>query len=1077
MNWNFSAWAIRNPVPPILLFVVLCVLGWVSFESMPITKFPNIDVPVVAVTITERGSAPAELEKQVTKKVEDAVSGVTGVKHMKSDITDGQSVTGIEFRLEVNSDRALNDVKDAIAKIRADLPRTIDEPIVQRIEVENQSIMTYGASAPGMTPEELSWFIDDVVVRQLQGLKGVGRVERIGGVAREIRVSLDPDRLMALGVTATEVNRQLRATSTDLSGGKVEIAGDQQAIRTLASSDRIADLENTRIALSGGRQVRLGDLGKVEDLWEEPKSFARLDGNPVVSFSIYRAKGASDTVVQKVTADRVKQIAEKYPDVKFSVIDDGVYSTYGNYLSAMHSLIEGAALAVLVVFIFLRDFRATLVAAIAMPLAAIPTFWAMSVMGFSLNLVSLLAITLVTGILVDDAIVEIENIVRHMRMGKSPYRAAMEAADEIGLAVIAITLTIIAVFAPVSFMGGVAGQYFKQFGLTVAVAVFFSLLVARLITPMMAAYLFRSHGHEEERDGFVMRAYTWLLQRTLRWRWITLALGLAFAVGSIMSASTLPQGFMPPDDQSRLVASIELPAGVSLDETARVTDRAMRELKQIPEVKDVFVLGGTSPTGTLELRRAKMTVHLVRKTERNRSQKQLETVVAGVLSKIPDIRYYFVNDRGERELAVGIQGNDGDAVNRVAMELVSGMRKDPIYSNPTAATAMDRPEIRITPKLDVAADLGVTPETISEAVRVATIGDNAGNLAKFKDGLRQIPIRVQLDITSRADPATLADMRVPTAAGKTVPLSAVADIAFGQGPSAVERYDRERRVTVGSAMAPGHATGEGLNHLMALVAQKQLPAGVHLQSTGDTEIQAEVFAGFAQAMGAGIMMVFVVLILLLGNIFRPITILATLPLSIAGVVLALQASQNSVSMPVVIGILMLMGIVTKNAIMLVDFAVEREKHGVPQYEAVIDAGRKRARPIVMTTIAMVAGMIPAAMASGEGGEFRAPMAIAVIGGLIVSTLLSLIFIPSFYTIMDDTGHLVGKILGWLLRPNRPDEPVGEAASAGHGAAHQDETHAAGHGATEAPTPARAVVVPMPHKPVRGGHPPLDQAAE
>lgn len=1030
MNMNFSAWSIRNPVPPVLLFVVLMVLGWLSFMNMPITKFPNIDVPVVSVTVTDRGSAPAELEAQVTKKIEDAVSGVTGVKHIQSDITDGQSLTAIEFRLEINSDRALNDVKDAIAKIRADLPRTVDEPIIQRVEVENQSIVTYGAASPGMTPEELSWFVDDVVVRQIQGLRGVGRVERIGGVTREIRVALDPDRLMALGITAGQVNAQLRATTVDVSGGKSEIGSQQQAIRTLAAAETVTGLADTKIFLPGGRQVRLADLGTVTDSWEEPKSFARLDGRPVVSFSIYRAKGASDTTVNDITAAKVAELGKLHPNVVFTKIDDGVFSTYGNYESAMHSLLEGAGLAVLVVFIFLRDIRATIVAAIAMPLAAVPTFWAMSMMGFSLNLVSLLAITLVTGILVDDAIVEIENIVRHMRMGKSPYRAAMEAADEIGLAVIAITMTIIAVFAPVSFMGGIAGQYFKQFGLTVAVAVFFSLLVARLITPMMAAYLFRSHGHEEAHDGWIMRAYTAVLRATLRFRWLTLMAGIAFAIGSIMSASTLPQGFIPPEDLSRLVASIELPPGSSLDDTARVTDAAMRDLKKIPEVKDVFVLGGTSPTGTLELRRAKLTVNLVRKSERKRSQKTLESVVGETLAGIPDLRFYFVNDRGERELTVGLLGADGKAVNDAALALQSAMLKNPIYAYPTANAALDRPEIRIVPRFDLAADLGITPESISETIRIATIGDNGPNLAKLNLGLRQIPIRVQVETDARADLSTLSALRVPTGSGKSVPLSSVAEIGFGQGPSSIQRYDRERRVTVGAAMTAGHATGEGLEAMMALPEAKKLPVGVRIQPTGDTEIQDEVFAGFAYAMGAGIMMVFVVLILLLGNVFLPITILASLPLSVAGVVLALQATQNPVSMPVVIGILMLMGIVTKNAIMLVDFAVEQEKHGMPQREAIVDAGRKRARPIVMTTIAMVAGMMPAAYAAGEGGEFRAPMAIAVIGGLIVSTVLSLLFIPSFYTIMDDVGRWTGKAFAWILRPNSPDEDDA-AAVPGH----------------------------------------------
>ncbi|MEJ1159194.1 efflux RND transporter permease subunit [Prosthecomicrobium sp. N25] len=1072
MNWNVSAWAIRNPVPPILLFVVLCALGWLSFMNLPITKFPNIDVPVIAVTVTERGSAPAELESQVTKRVEDAVSGVTGVKHIKSDITDGQSLTAIEFRLEINSDRALNDVKDAMAKIRADLPRTVDEPIIQRIEVENQSIVTFGAASPGMTPEELSWFVDDTVVRAIQGLKGVGRVERIGGVKREIKIALDPDRLMSLGITAGEVNRQLRSTSLDLSGGKSEIGGQEQAIRTLASSRTAAELADTKISLSGGRQVRLSELGSVTDVWEEPKSFARLNGQPVVSFSVYRAKGASDTTVMDAVSKKVEEIGRAHPDVAFSKIDDGVYSTYGNYESAMHSLLEGSALAVLVVFLFLRDLRATIVAAVALPLAAIPTFWAMSVMGFSLNLVSLLAITLVTGILVDDAIVEIENIVRHMRMGKSPYRAAMEAADEIGLAVIAITMTIIAVFAPVSFMGGIAGQYFKQFGLTVAVAVFFSLLVARLITPMMAAYLFRNPGHEEQHDGAIMRAYTAVLRATLRWRWVTLIFGVVFAIGSIMSASTLPQGFIPPDDQSRIVASIELPPGAKLDDTARLTDEAMRELRKLPEVRDVFVVGGSSPTGTLELRRAKLTVQLVRKHERKRSQKMVEGDVSRILGSVADLRYYFVNERGERELTVGLLGADGRAVNDAALALQSQMRAEPIYDNPTANAALDRPEIRITPRFDLAADLGITPEAISEAIRIATIGDNGPNLAKLNVGLRQIPIRVQVGEEMRADMEAIHALRVPTARGGSVPLSAVADIGFGQGPSSIERYDRERRVTVGAAMSKGHASGEGLQKLMSLPAARNLPPGVRIQETGDTEIQAEVFGGFAYAMGAGIMMVFVVLILLLGNVFRPVTILATLPLSVAGVVLALQATQNPVSMPVVIGILMLMGIVTKNAIMLVDFAVEQEKHGVPQFEAVVDAGRKRARPIVMTTIAMVAGMIPAAMATGEGGEFRAPMAIAVIGGLIVSTMLSLVFIPSFYTIMDDIGHLVGKVLGWMLRPNAPDEDEADAVP-GH--PHGIPVLSAEAAATAtavplavamaAPTPPAAAIVPAAAAPV------------
>jgi multidrug efflux pump subunit AcrB len=1138
MNWNFSAWAIRNPVPPVLLFVVLIAFGVVSFMNLPITRFPNIDVPVISVQITDSGSAPSELETQVTKKVEDAIAGISGVKHVTSTITDGSSVTAVEFRLEIDTDRALNDVKDAVAKVRGDLPGTVEEPIVQRIDVEGQAIITYAAASKGKTPEELSWFVDDTIIRELQSLKGVGRVERIGGVTREIQVRLDPERMMALGITAAEVNQQLRATNVDLSGGKGEIGSQEQAIRTLASAPTVAELEATRIVIAGGREVRLADLGAISDTYEEPKSFARLDGQPVVAFSIYRAKGASDADVSDLVAARVGELETEYPDVDLSRIDDSVTYTYGNYESAMHTLIEGAILAVIVVLLFLRDMRATLIAAVALPLSAIPTFFALDMMGFSLNLVSLLGVTLVTGILVDDAIVEIENIVRHIRMGKKPYRAALEAADEIGLAVIAISATIMAIFAPVSFMGGIAGQYFKQFGLTVAVAVFFSLLVARLITPLMAAFFMRSpwlgdgsdgrpvyRGYmnlvvrwmlrlipvaglavwgllwiaanpaaaegsllhllagpasfvaaldstrllavaagavlfgallfawlgrphpEEHHDGWILAGYTRVLKASL-WRLpiplpgrtvmpdgstrrrrirfplmpiVTIVSGLAIFVVAMDATKYLPTGFLPEEDVARIVTSVELPPGTPLDTTAETTNHIAEVIAGIEGVRSVFVMGGTSPTGTLETRRATVIVNLVPKTERSLRQKQLQIKIQEALADIPDIRAYFVNDRGDREATVGVLGRDGATVAKAAGDLEAAMRANPMYSNPAALSSFARPEIRITPKTDVAADLGISTEAISQTVRVATQGDADAALAKFTVGDRQIPIRVELADSARGDLSTLASLRVPTGNGGSVPLSAVADIGFGQGPSAIERYDRERLVKVGTDMAPGYTSGQGLETLMALPVVKSFPEGVRIQETGDAEIQVEVFAGFASAMGAGIMMVFVVLILLFNSVFQPLTILASLPLSVGGVVGALLITDNSLSMPVIIGILMLMGIVTKNAIMLVDFAVEREKHGLTQRDAIIEAGRMRARPIIMTTIAMAAGMLPAAYGVGLGGEFRSPMAIAVIGGLLASTVLSLVFIPSVYVMMDDLSRGLAWLFRVVARPNLRDE--------------------------------------------------------
>lgn len=1042
MRLNISAWSIKQPIPSIVLFVVLMLLGITSFSKLPVTRFPNIDIPLVSIAVMQIGAAPAELETQVTKRIEDSVANINGVKHVLSTVTDGTSSTVIEFRLDINTDRAVNDVKDAVARVRADLPRAIDEPIIERIDVEGQAILSFSASSPAMSLEELSWHVDNVVKRKLQGVKGVGRVERYGGVTREIVVSLKPDRLLALGVTAGDVSRQLKATNLDIGGGRGELGGKEQAIRTLAGARDITTLADTKIMLAGARDMRLKDFGRVEDSNSEPRSFARLNGAPVVSFAIFRAKGASDLAVGDAAQLVVNELQKQYPDVKMGVIDDAVSYTRGNYEAAMKTLLEGAALAVLVVFIFLKNWRATLISAIALPLSIIPTFWAMSALGFSLNLVSLLGITLVTGILVDDAIVEIENIVRHMRMGKSPYKAAMEAADEIGLAVIAITFTIVAVFAPVSFMDGIAGQYFRQFGLTVAAAVLISLLVARLITPMMAAYLMKPVAVHDGSDGAIMRFYTRFLllsigstrafkifvfgkerQFTLSRAYLTLFAGLCLFALSIVSTRLLPTGFIPAGDESRIVVSVELPPGSTLNDTRSVTDKIGEATRaKIPEVRHVFVLGGTTPTGAgREIRKAAIYVRLAPKAERSRSQKKIEGELTRVLAEIPDMRAWFVNPRGEREASISVVGDDGDVLSEEVAKLEVAMRQIKGFANVASTRSLDRPELRIIPRFAEAAELGISPEALADAVRIATIGDVSVNLAKFNTGDRLIPIRVQMDEVARSNMGELQALRITNAAGKSVPLTAVADLKFGQGASSIDRYDRTRRAALGADLV-GLTVDQAIDIIRKLPEAKSLPASVRLVASGDSEASEEVRGGFLQAMGLGMVMVLGVLVLLFGSLFPPITILLSLPLCFGGVVVALLVTQNPVSMPVFIGVLMLMGVVTKNAIMLVEFAVEERAKGISRLDAIIDAGRKRARPIVMTTIAMAAGMLPSAYGLGDGGEFRAPMAIAVIGGLLVSTVLSLVFVPSFYIVMDDLGRVVSRQLAKLI-VSKGDEEV------------------------------------------------------
>ncbi len=1054
---NFSAWSIRNPIAPLLGFALLLFMGLQSFYSLPITRFPNIDVPVVSVTVAQSGASPAELEMQVTKEVEDAVASISGVDEIQSTVTDGQSQTVVLFRIEKPTDEAVQDTKDAIDRIRSNLPASAEEPVVSKIDVEGQAIQTFSVTSPNMTLEELSWFVDDTIKRELQGQPGIGRIDRYGGADREVRVALNPAKLDSYGITAVDVNSQLRGTNVDLGSGRGQVAGNEQTIRTLGDARTVTQLADTTIALSGGRFVKLSELGAITDTYEEPKSFSRFNGSPSVTFAVFRAKGASEVSVAETVAESLETVRAAHPGVTIEMVDDSVYFTYGNYEAALHTLMEGALLAVIVVMLFLRNWRATIIAAVALPLSAIPTFWVMDLLGFSLNLVSFLALTLATGILVDDAIVEIENIARHIKMGKTPYRAALEAADEIGLAVIATSFTIIAVFVPVSFMPGIPGQYFIQFGLTVAFSVFFSLMVARLITPLMAAYWMRAEDAMEDHqdnDGRLMKSYTRLVTGTTRkWymRYATLLGAIAFLVGSIALLSQVPGSFMPPEDSSRIVLSVELPPNATLDETAATTDVIYDAVRDIDGVESVFILGGASPKGDLELRRATVRVilqnidHSLLKTlvnkglggipllgdlvpkipdnGRTRPQWEVERELFEKVRTIPDVRISKLNDRAERELSFNFLSSSEQDLNEAVSLLESRLRASPILANVSSEGALPRPELQIRPRKDETARLGITPQQIAETVRVATIGDIDAQLAKMSIDDRQIPIRVQASLDLRRDLASIRALKIKTASGETVPLYSVADIDYAEGPSSIKRNDRSRVVAIGSDVPFGTALDTATEEFKRIVDATELPATVRLAESGDAKVQAEMVQSFGNAMLLGLLMVLVVLILLFKDVIQPFTILFSLPLAIGGVAVALIITQNSLSMPVLIGILMLMGIVTKNAILLVDFAIEMRRHGMERVHAMVEAGRKRARPIIMTSIAMSAGMLPSALGVGEGGSFRSPMAIAVIGGIIVSTVLSLVVVPAFFLIMDDVSRLLGRIFGGMFG-KKEEEAVG-----------------------------------------------------
>ncbi|TBN38009.1 efflux RND transporter permease subunit [Paracoccus subflavus] len=1015
---NFSTLSIRHPVPPIAVFLVLLVVGLYSFMRLPVTAMPNIDLPIVQVTIAQPGAAPSEIVSQIVQPVEDSIASVTGVRHITSTAMDSSAAIVVEFELETDSDRAVNDVKDAVSNVRAQLPESINEPLVRRLDVMGMPILTYAVSDPGQSIESLSKFVDDVIGRDLSTVDGIGKTTRIGGAAREIRVDLDPDRLLAHGLTAADVSNQLRARNIDLGGGRGDLAGREYSIRALGAADTVDLLTATPITIAGGRTVRLDQLGRVSDGAADERSFALLDGQPVVAFGIYRATGASDLAAGDGAKERLAQIADQYPDTRITLIDDATTYTQASYHSAMTTLYEGAALAVIVVFLFLRNWRATLVAAVALPLSIIPTFFVMHWLGFTLNGISLLGITLVTGILVDDAIVEIENIVRHINMGVPAYEASEEAANEIGLTVIAISLSIVAVFAPVSFMGGIPGQYFKQFGLTVAVSVLFSLLVARIITPMMAAYLMRGASHPGDRkDGFVMRRVMAVVGWTMRHRGLTLLTGVGIFAVSIWSATLLPTEFIPASDIGRSQIKVELPPGATISDTEDAARRLSARIDEVPEVRSVFFYSDGS-----DVTEARVMINYGSKDDRERSQFELEAEVKRLLEPTPDMRIDFQNENGQNDLTINVLGPTEDSTTLAAERLAAAMAKLPSLESVTTTARLQRPEIRITPRADLAAQLGVSASDMATTLRIATLGDVEANLAKFNAGDEQVPILVRLDADARADLMQIQSLRVNSASGQ-IPLGALADVTFSAGATEIGRYDRQFQTTVNANLADGQLLGPVSAQVEAIRAGIEMPPGTRIQPSGDAEIMGEVFGAFGIAMGAGILLVYVVLVLLFHNFITPVSILLSLPLAIGGAILALFVTGHSISMAVVIGFLMLMGIVTKNSIMLVEFALSAIEAGTTKREAILDAVHKRARPIVMTTIAMSAGMIPSALATGEGGEFRAPMAIAVIGGLLLSTVLSLLFVPSLFSVIHGGQD---RLTGWIARRaglNRPRQPA------------------------------------------------------
>jgi multidrug efflux pump subunit AcrB len=1008
---NVSSWSIRNPIPAVMLFVMLSFAGMLSFQAMKIQNFPDIDLPTVSVTAALPGAAPGQLETEVARKIENSIATLQGLKHIYTKVADGSVAITAEFRLEKPVQEAVDDVRSAVARVRAELPGDLRDPIVNKVELASQPVLAFAIASQRMDEEALSWFVDDTVTRKLLAVRGVGAVNRVGGVTREVQVALDPERMQALGATAAEISRQLRQVQTESSGGRADLGGGEQPIRTLATVQSAEELARLQLSLSNGRRIRLDEVAAVTDTIAEPRSAALLNGRPVVGFEVSRSRGESEVAVGAAVQTALKDLKAQHPDIELTESFNFVTPVEEEYDGSMHLLYEGALLAVVVVWLFLRNWRATFVSAVALPLSVIPAFIGMYLLGFSINVITLLALSLVVGILVDDAIVEVENIVRHLRMGKTPYQAAMEAADEIGLAVIATTFTLIAVFLPTAFMSGVAGKFFKQFGWTASLAVFASLVVARVLTPMMAAYILKPHSGEHKDPAWMpayMRAAAWCLQHRLA----TMIAATLFFFGSIALIPLLPTGFIPPDDNSQTQVYLELTPGSTLAQTKAIAEQARGLISKVEHVKSVYTtIGGGSaggdpfaPQGASEVRKATLTVLLDARGERPRKQ-VIENRMRTALEKLPGVRSKVgLGGSGEKYILV-LTSEDPQLLLSSAREVEKDLRTIPGLGSISSSASLIRPEIAVRPDFARAADLGVTSSTIAETLRIATLGDYDIALPKMNLAQRQVPIVVKFDSEARADLRLLERLAVPGAQGPVM-LKQVAELEMTGGPAVIDRYDRSRNVNLEIELA-GLQMGDVKAMVEELPAVRSLPSGVKIVEIGDAEVMGELFASFGLAMLTGVVCIYIVLVLLFKDFLHPVTILAALPLSLGGAFVGLLIAHKSFSMPSLIGLIMLMGIATKNSILLVEYAiVARREHNLSRTDALLDACHKRARPIIMTTLAMGAGMLPIMLGLGAAdASFRSPMAIAVVGGLITSTVLSLLVVPAVFTYMDDLKGL------------------------------------------------------------------------
>jgi hydrophobe/amphiphile efflux-1 (HAE1) family protein len=1018
---NLSAISIRRPVFTAMLAVAILVLGLMGFQRLGSDLFPDVSFPAVVVTVPYPGASPAEVESLIIKPLEDSVISLNGIDRVRSFSREGSGVLFVMFHLGVDVAEAASEVRERVSQVRYRLPEDTREPIIQRFDVSAAPVLTYTLRGNGSL-SELREYADDVLRPALEQVSGVAAVDVRGGAKREVRVELDRARLDALGITPSVVVEQLRAENLNVPAGHFPEGEREISVRTLAEFKTVEQVRDTIVATApDGSAVRLQDIARVLDGFEEMRTRARVNGQEAVALEIRKQSGENTVAVAQGTKAKMAELARAFPEgTSADLIIDQARFIEGNIKQVEEDIVFGGLMAILVILIFMLDLRSTLISAVALPTSVIGTFFVMYVLGYTLNMMTLLAMSLSIGLLIDDAVVVRENIFKHLEMGKPPRQAALDGTKEVALSVMATTATIVAVFMPIAFVEGMVGQFFRQFGVTISAAVIISTFVAFTLDPMLSSRFAAPVGEKGRRFAWLKRPFEWVhdqMNQTYRallgWSLRNKLVVGALSVGSLVFmgyiATLTGQEFVNAEDRGQFVVEAELPAGTSLDETARITQSVETEMLSHPQIQVVFAtLGAEEQVNKVQWRVVTST-----KLERTETLNELKEVARQAAQRLVGARVSvtdpaFVEGAAtEAPIMINVRGEQYAEIERTTRAIEEILQATPGIVDIQVRHSPGRPELAVSVDRVRAADRGLSAAQVALGLRTAIEGDEAGKLRQ--EGQKQdIPIKVRLDERYRTDASMLANLSLATTRGP-VKLGDVVNIDRIQGPQVIERENRQRQVTIW-ATPLGRPLGDVAAEFMPKIAALTLAPAMSIFYDGEIRLMNENNQAMGMAMLLGIVFIYIVLASQFESFIHPLTIMVTLPLALVGGILGLFLTNNTLAMGAMIGMILLMGLVTKNAILLVDRAIVRVRdHGETPLQAILEAGPERLRPILMTSAAMTLGMLPTAISDAEGSEFRAPMAIAVIGGVISSTLLSLVVVPVFYLTIENLKARLGRI--------------------------------------------------------------------